>query len=276
MKKSTIFWIAGLLILGALAVGLTSTAFAQDTQPPDEVTSPWERMKRGGGFGMRGGRFDYETAADLLGMSEEELISQLKAGETLADLAEKAGIDLQTLRDAVTQSKIDDVRSKIEQAVNDGEMTQAEADWLLSGIENGYRPGLGVENRQTAGLEAAATALGLDVDELSNQLWAGRTLADLADQEGVDLQTVLDAMEATHSEAARARIEAALADGTITQEQADWMLEGIENGYGKGPGFGMRGLDGLNEYRRGGFGGRGRGGHDPQDCPMTAPTGDAG
>ncbi|MCJ7668031.1 MAG: hypothetical protein MUP04_07100, partial [Anaerolineae bacterium] len=36
-----------------------------------------------------------------------------------------------------------------------------------------------------AGLEAAAEALGMTADELSTQLWGGRTLADKA---GVDLQ----------------------------------------------------------------------------------------
>lgn len=37
----------------------------------------------------------------------------------------------------------------------------------------------------------------------------------------------------------RARIEQALADGTITQEKADWLLEGLEKGFLDGPGFGF-------------------------------------
>src|SRR5574341_1407647 len=44
-----------------------------------------------------------------------------------------------------------------------------------------------------AGLEAAAKALGMTADELSTQLWGGRSLADLADKAGVDLQKVQDA-----------------------------------------------------------------------------------
>ncbi len=37
----------------------------------------------------------------------------------------------------------------------------------------------------------------------SNRLWAGETLADLADQAGVDLQDLRDAVEAAQVEAKR-------------------------------------------------------------------------
>lgn len=93
------------------------------------------------------------------------------------------------------------------------------------------------------GLEAAAGVLGMDAEELSNQLWAGETLADLADEAGVDLQDVRDAVETACDEARetamRDAIQQALDDDLITQEQADWLLEGLELGYMNGPGFGL-------------------------------------
>jgi uncharacterized membrane protein len=117
-----------------------------------------------------------------------------------------------------------------------------------------------------AGLEAAAELLGMTADELSTQLWGGRTLADLADKAGVDLQTLRDAVEAANQAAMEAAmrdaIEQALEDGYITQEQADWLLEGLEQGFfpmGRGFGFG-RGM-------RGGFGGAA-----PQRAPSTSTT----
>jgi hypothetical protein len=53
----------------------------------------------------------------------------------------------------------------------------------------------------------------------------------------------------------RAQIEQALTDGTMTQEKADWLLEGLDKGYldggpGFGPGFGRGrhgGRDGANQ-----------------------------
>ncbi len=107
-----------------------------------------------------------------------------------------------------------------------------------------------------AGLEAAAEALGMTADELSTQLWGGKSLADLAGEAGVELQTVRDAVTAACEQATRDAIEQAVEDGSLTRDHADWLLEGLDNGYwggGRGFGFGERG------FGRGGFHGFGGG-----------------
>jgi len=103
-----------------------------------------------------------------------------------------------------------------------------------------------------AGLEAAAGALGMTADELSTQLWGGRTIADVAEKAGVDLQTVRDAVETACQNAVRDAIQQAVQDGRISQEQADWLLQGLENGYWGGGGFGHgfgRGFGGFGGFR---------------------------
>lgn len=109
-----------------------------------------------------------------------------------------------------------------------------------------------------AGLEAAAEALGMTADELSNQLWAGSTLADLAEQAGVDLQTIRDSVEEACLQAQHDTIEEAVENGRLDRDEADWLLEGLDNGYiggrGFGHGFGLHGRRGP-----GGFGHFGRG-----------------
>ena len=99
-----------------------------------------------------------------------------------------------------------------------------------------------------AGLDAAAAALKMTSAELSAQLWGGRTLADLADKAGVDLQTVQSAVQTACQQAIKDAIQQAVKDGKITQDQANWLNEGLDKGYwgGKGSfgfgfGFGMRG-----------------------------------
>ena len=89
-------------------------------------------------------------------------------------------------------------------------------------------------------LAAAAKVLGMSSDELSTALKDGKTLDDLAATAGVDIQDVKDAITAVHAEEMRTRIEAGVADGTISQDKADWLLEGLDKGYldGPGPGFG--------------------------------------
>jgi hypothetical protein len=75
--------------------------------------------------------------------------------------------------------------------------------------------------RPGPGLGAAAEALGLTEDELHEALAGGQTLAEVAAAEGVDLQTVIDAMVADAAEHLAAEVEA----GDLTQEEADARLE---------------------------------------------------
>jgi hypothetical protein len=107
------------------------------------------------------------------------------------------------------------------------------------------------------GLQAAAEALDMTTDELINALRSGKTLEELATEAGVELQVVQDAIQAAHEEEVRTRIEQAIADGTMSQEKADWLLEGLEKGFLDGPGFGF------------GFGPHGP---KPDQAPTAEPT----
>jgi len=102
-----------------------------------------------------------------------------------------------------------------------------------------------------AELEAAAKALGMTSDELSTALKDGKTLEELATSAGVDLQTVQDAMKAARDTEMRTRIQEAVTDGTMTQDKANWLLEGLDKGYLDGPGFGF----GFGPHGPGGPGG---------------------
>ena len=62
-----------------------------------------------------------------------------------------------------------------------------------------------------------ATALGMTVEELRAEFEAGKRLPEIAEAQGVDLATVQDAIQAAKEEA----LTQAVADGTITQEQAE-------------------------------------------------------
>ena len=114
-----------------------------------------------------------------------------------------------------------------------------------------------------AELQAAAKVLGMTTDEVQSALQDGKTLQNLADEAGVDIADVQAAIQAVHVTEMRDRIAQAVADGTMTQAQADWMLEGIDKGYmgGGQDGFGR----GAGGPRGGGFG---NGNGFDGDCPM--------
>jgi len=141
MKKRFMILAGAALAVVLLGAAVVVPAFAQESTPtPTPKTYGW-----GCGFGRGiGGQAGLEAAAGLLGMTADELSTQLWGGSTLADLAGKAGVDLQTLRDAVdaaNQAAMEAaVRDAIAQALNDGYITQGQADWLLQGLDQGFFP----------------------------------------------------------------------------------------------------------------------------------------
>lgn len=73
-------------------------------------------------------------------------------------------------------------------------------------------------------LEYVADALGLSADELQARLDAGERLPDIADELGVEKDVLDEAFKAARI----AHIEQAVADGALTQEEADAILERME------------------------------------------------
>ena len=68
---------------------------------------------------------------------------------------------------------------------------------------------------------------------------------EVAEAQGVELDALQEAMSAARGEAMQQAIEQAVEDGSMSQEQADWVLKGLEQGFlpmghGFGRGQGMR------------------------------------
>ena len=183
------------------------------------------------------GRGALEAVAGVLGMTADELSAQLWGGRALADLADRVGVDLQNLYATAQTARKESRLAVIDAAVEEGRISKEQAARMQEGIENGYGGGH-LRIRLPAGRGggeaervAIAEALGLTVSELQANLWGGRTLADLADRTEIPIADVQAAAEAAREEAFRERIATAVTDGDITQDQADWMIEGLANGY---------------------------------------------
>jgi hypothetical protein len=96
----------------------------------------------GQAHGLPGRHLD--AAASYLGLTADDLRAELEAGETLADVAQAEDKPVDGLVDAL----VADERTELDQAVEDGRLTQAQADELLAGAEermtdlvNGELPG---------------------------------------------------------------------------------------------------------------------------------------
>jgi hypothetical protein len=125
------------LLVALLGVFVAVPAFAQPPTPTPKVTEGWGR-----GFGCWGGGSwtEFDAAAKALGMTPEQLFTELHSGKSLSDIATAKGVDLQKVYDAMNADRVEAMKAAIQQAVKDGTMTQAQADWLLQGLNLGFLP----------------------------------------------------------------------------------------------------------------------------------------
>lgn len=207
--------IGGILIVFlalAALVGSTMT-FAQDETPtqPDApiVEEPSFGPNNGGPRGQHGQR----EGNQLFSKEDHQ-----------AALADELGITVAELETAQEAARA----TLIQQAVDEGKITQAQADSILSG--EGARAFMQDIFDKDAMQTAVADALGMSLEELEAAQTDGKRLPEIAEEQGVELSAVQDAIQTAHE----AALQQAVEDGLITQEQADQM-----------------------QNRRGGFGGRG-------------------
>ncbi len=114
-------------VIGALAIvtvaGLfvVGTAFAQGPTPTPPT--PWGPFWGGvyNGYSVMS-----NALGKLLGMTPQEIYDAHASGKTLSDLAKSKGITDQQLIDAMLAGQ----KSIIDQAIKDGRLTQAQADWM--------------------------------------------------------------------------------------------------------------------------------------------------
>lgn len=110
-------------LVGVLAIG--AVAFAQN---PDGDGCPGHGL-----MGRLGGPANslVAVAAEALGMERADLIAELQAGKTIAQVAQEQGKDAQIIVDNFLGSRQD----ALAQMVADGRLTQEQADAMLAAME---------------------------------------------------------------------------------------------------------------------------------------------
>ncbi len=92
---------------------------------------------RGWGRGYWGGKVLWnnqilDAAASALGMTRDDLLTELRNGKTLGEVADARNVDRQRVRDAVTAA----YKARLDAAVQEGGLTQAQADRLLQRFQD--------------------------------------------------------------------------------------------------------------------------------------------
>lgn len=134
-----------------------------------------------------------------------------------------------TARDQVLKAAIEQGKLTQEQADKMKERAQNKPDWDFDfgPLRGKARPGMAFKGGFSLGV--VSDKLGMTPQELSTALKGGKTITDLAKEKNVDPQAIADALIKPESD----RLAKAVADGKITQTQADQMLtrakENVQN-----------------------------------------------
>ena len=239
LKEKLVEWLEA-----AAAAATTEDDAAADTdkQPdtgkqltkPDAATTAEKLLdSKGFGFGKHGGGGDrgfggnLDAVATALGLTADELKTELEAGKTIAAIATEKSVDVQTVIDVL----VSDLKTKLAEELAAGTITQEQYDTRFAEAArhatqhvNGELPLRGEGGKGGGGfgksLDAIAEALGLTADELKAELEAGKTLAAIAAEKSVAVQTLIDLQVNDR----KTKLAEQLAAGTITQEQYDTKL----------------------------------------------------
>jgi len=225
------------------------------------------------------------AASKVLGITEAELKTELEAGKSVADVAKAKNIDLATVKAAL----LAEAKAHIDAEVAAGKHTAAEGaaklaevtsriDTMLTtaglpargphgeGGKGGHGGKGGPGKFMTATL---ATTLKLTQEELKTQLHSGKSLADVAKAQSVDVADVKAALTSDFS----AHLAEEVTSGEHTQAEADAKIAEFKTNLDTmvnrvGPAGGMKGEG------RGPGGPGGRHGHGPmgQGAPAAQNT----
>ena len=212
---------AVVVAMGAIGLGVVGSAQAQSTK---SSTVTVLNSSKGPGKNVA-------AIASILKLTEAELKTQVQSGKTLAQIATAQGVDIKLVVDAI----VADMKSHIADEVKSGEITQAQADTKLADVTakatervNNVRParGEGMHGGPKGpgrNVAAIASVLKLTEAELKTQVESGKTLAQIATAQGVDVKLVVDAIVTDM----KSHIAEEVASGELTQAQADTKLADV-------------------------------------------------
>jgi hypothetical protein len=212
----------GLIITGMLVIGVVTSVSAYGQNPPICPTEP--------------------VVLDVLGMTADELRDEIRSGQTIQEIFEEKGLDYETY----SEQWLVDHEACLAEAVAAGELTEDQAKILQERLEERVADGFLFNQNQRFGnalgsymrfraekiweggngiISQILDKLEITMDDLKARISGGETLEDIAAEAGIDLNAIHEERIQTQLE----NVEQALADGKITEAQADRIRERLNN-----------------------------------------------
>ncbi len=238
------------LIVGLLVVSAVS-AQAETPEPPQPPQRPFLNGNRPGnlpngnlgqfeGNGLLRELVNIVTAS--LNMEPSEILQQLRT-QTLAEVITANSGSVDDITAQITAA----VTDRVNEAVANGNLTQERADEVVANLDDNVQKALNGELRglmQGQGaprgqqlldrldmraplMSAIMDATGLNGRDLAEEIRSGSTLSDVITAHGGDPDAVIVAAIAQVT----ARLDGAVANGNLTQEQETRIIEGAQAFY---------------------------------------------
>jgi hypothetical protein len=217
---------SGLVMLGT--AGATSGRRAEvDATPADTTGAVAAASAVAAGCGTPAG-----VLSQTLNLPARDIRLRLRAGETIAHIAETQGVDRQTVVDALVALG----ETNIDRGVQYGRLTDDQAATrrttlatrVAARVDNPITAADGADGRGQGlrrlrgpggggGRAQVAAALGMSLPDLRQARASGQSLAQIAEAHGVDPQQLIDKLVADARERITARVNATGAPGACGQ-----------------------------------------------------------
>jgi arsenate reductase-like glutaredoxin family protein len=213
-----------------VAVALSAVGMAAAQGPDNDPPGPG---------GRRGPQRDpilpkvWEAVSAATGLDREDVLPLLQEGQTFNQVLEANGIDPQVVIDAVTAT----VTAELDEALANGKITEERKANVLENLPealdrlmNATLPDRPMMDRLRARFENSLVSImaemaGVEARDMLKDALTPPTLAEIATELGLDPDAVLATAEQRITE----DINAAVADGSLTQEAADEILAGLHD-----------------------------------------------
>ncbi|GAB4117380.1 MAG: hypothetical protein OHK0050_23830 [Roseiflexaceae bacterium] len=220
------------LIGGAIALGLaTGSASAAPAIITSNTAILAEHGPHGGLPGTAGALV--KATADATGLTNIQVLAELQNGKSLTQIAESRSKTASAIISAARTS----IKTRLDKAVTDGKMTQAQADAALAKFDSEaptimadttLGTQIGQQGREKATKVVAVGALiketaevtGLTNIQVMAELQNGKSLAQIAESKSKTASEIIANVRAD----LKTRLDKAVADGKRTQAEADAAL----------------------------------------------------
>jgi uncharacterized protein YidB (DUF937 family) len=185
-------------------------------------------------------------------VAADRLTPKAESQAIVNDAAKQLGVDPAKLSDALEQA----LKNRIDAAVKDGRLTKEQGDamkrritsaafplFIGPGFDRGGTPHRGFGHHWGRDLDAAASFLGLSESEVRTALESGKSLAQIAKDEGKSVDELVE----TLISATTKRLDEAVSDGRLTRADRDKIVARLKeqttamvNASGRPEGFGFR------------------------------------